>query len=381
GGAGVHWVQPHLFAEMQRYGFGFHEAPLANLDKAYMMLSDGRVLDVPPDTFDREYNAAFDRFCARSRELFPRPYAPLDNPEVLALDAVSAHEHLHSLGLNELQRASMNAELTLYGGAPTTELSYPSFVKFHALASWDTYTFTDSEKRYHVAGGTHALCEAILADARADVRLGAEVASVAQGEAGVVLTLASGARFSASIAVLTLPTKVYPDVAFEPPLSAEKQRFIENAEMCDGAELYVHVRQNLGNTFAFCDDPNPFNAIQTFAYGPELGTLLKITLGRQSLIDIEDIDAVAAEIRKVHHDAEVLSIAPYNWARDRFTKTAWSSYRKGWFSQYKAMAAPEGRLLFAGSATADGWHEYIDGAVESGIRAAREARRFFENPG
>ena len=38
------------------------------------------------------------------------------------------------------------------------------------------------------------------------------------------------------------------------------------------------------------------------------------------------------------------------------------------------MATPEGNLYFAGGATADGWHEYIDGAIESGIRVGREVR-------
>lgn len=376
GGAGVHWIQPHLFAEMQRYGFGFKEAPLHDLDKAYMVLYDGRILDVPPEKFDADYTDAFDKFCAESRSLFPRPYSPLENPEVARLDKVSARERLESLGLTELQLAAMNAELTLFGGAPTTELSYPSFVKFHALASWDTYTFTDSEKRYHVDGGTDALCQAIFADSKADSRFGVAVRQVQQTDTGVTVTLEDGSTYAAGVAVLTLPTKVYADVEFLPALSPEKTAFIENAEMADGAELYVHVRQNLGNTFAFCDDPNPFNAVQTFAYGDDLGTILKITIGRQSLIDLTDEAAITAEIRKIHGNVDVLETRAHNWALDPYTRTSWSSYRKGWFGKYQDMARPEGRLFFAGSVAASGWHEYIDGAIESAIRVAREIREF-----
>ena len=33
-------------------------------------------------------------------------------------------------------------------------------------------------------------------------------------------------------------------------------------------------------------------------------------------------------------------------------------------------------LFFAGAITADGWHEHIDGAVESGLRAGREVNEF-----
>ena len=62
------------------------------------------------------------------------------------------------------------------------------------------------------------------------------------------------------------------------------------------------------NTFAFCDDPNPLNAIQTEESDDTVGTILKATLGRQSLLDINDQDAVNAELRKIHPTAEITDI-------------------------------------------------------------------------
>jgi monoamine oxidase len=38
------------------------------------------------------------------------------------------------------------------------------------------------------------------------------------------------------------------------------------------------------------------------------------------------------------------------------------------------MREPEGGLVFAGSDLADGWSGYVDGAIESGLRAARQVR-------
>lgn len=379
GGSSVHWVQPHVFAEMQRYGFGFSEVPLYDLDASWIMLSDGTVREVDPGVFDREYTAAFEKFFAGARELFPQPFNPFFNPRVLELDSVSAQQHLDSLGLNELQTASLRAELTLYAGYPIDEFSYTSMVKLFALASWDTFTFTDSEKHWHIAnGGTAALANAILDDSKADVRLGAIVKEIEDDGSNVTIRTADGEEIEVRAAVLTLPTKVYPDIDFKSGLSAEKQAFIANAEGCEGATMYMHLNENLGNTFAFCDDPNPLNAIQTEEFSDEEGTVLKATLGRQSLIDLNDFDAVVDELRKIHPNADVTEIAPYNWLDDPFSKQGWPSYKVGWFSKYKDMAKPEGRLFFAGSATADGWHEYIDGAVESGIRATRELNEMLE---
>ena len=379
GGSSVHWVQPHVFAEMQRYGFGFAEVPLYDLDRSWIMLSNGTVREVDPSVFDREYTVAFEKFCAGARELFPQPYQPFFNPKVRELDKISAGERLESLGLNELQKASLRAELTLYAGYPIDQYSYPSFLKLYALASWDTYTFTDSEKHWHIAnGGTAALAKAILDDSKADVRLGSVVKEIETRGDQVSVRTASGDEINVRAAVLTLPTLVYPDIEFKPGLSNEKQDFIKHAEGCDGATMYMRVDKNLGNTFAFCDDPNPLNAIQTEEFGEE-GTILKATLGRQSLIDLNDFDAVSAELQKIHKGANVTDIAPYNWAKDPFSKQAWPSYKKGWFGKYTDMAKPEGRLFFAGAATANGWHEYIDGAVESGIRVNREVTDLLEN--
>lgn len=380
GGSSVHWIQPHVFGEMQRYGFGFEEVPLYDLDASYIMQADGTVRDVEPAVFDREYTEAFNRFCANARELFPKPYSPFFNPKILELDDVSAAEHVETLGLNELQKASLGAELTLYAGAPIADYSYPSFVKLFALAAWDTFAFTDSEKHWHVDnGGMAALAKAILDDSDADIRFGAVVKEVEQTGESVTIRTSDGNAISVRAAVLTLPTPVYADIEFKPGLTEEKQAFIENGEICEGATMYMRVSENLGNTFAFCDDPNPFNAIQTEEFNDEIGTIFKATLGRPSLIDLNDYDAVVAELHKVHPDADVTDIAPYDWSKDPYSKQAWPAYRVGWFKKYKDMAKPEGRLFFGGSATADGWHEYIDGAVESGIRSARELNTLLEN--
>ncbi|RZI37819.1 hypothetical protein EGT07_37355, partial [Herbaspirillum sp. HC18] len=127
----------------------------------------------------------------------------------------------------------------LYAGAPTSVFSYASFVKLFALASWDPFTFTDSEKHWHIAnGGTAALAKAILDDSKADVRLGTVVKEVEQTGKGVILRTADGQTVEARAAVFTLPTKVYPDIEFKPGLSAAKRAFIDNAEMCDGAMMY-----------------------------------------------------------------------------------------------------------------------------------------------
>lgn len=378
GGAWAHWAQPHIWAEIQRYGKGIEEEPLNNLDNALVMLADGGVERVPPKQLDTDARIGMEAFCAGARELFPRPYEPFFNPKVLAMDHLSAADRIASLKLTQIQKACLNAEMTLYGGGPTSQYSYMSFLKLYAAAAWDYFTFTDSEKHYRIGhGGTLGLCQAMIEHSRATVRMNSPVTDIGQAADHVSVVTEDGTKTTAAAVVITIPTNTYRNVKFSPGLSAKKMAYLQAGEMSAGAHLAVHLKQNIGNTFAFCDDPHPFNAVQTHLNDDKRGTILSVTIGRHSLIDLNDSVVVANELKKLFPGVDVLETSAYDWAADPFSLQAWPSYRAGQFHQYKDLAQQEGRLFFAGASTANGWHEYMDGAVESGIRAGREVREFF----
>ena len=76
--------------------------------------------------------------------------------------------------------------------------------------------------------------------------------------------------------------------------------------------------------------------------------------------------------------AEVVAAAANDWLGDEFSRGTWAIHRPGWYTTHHAEARrPEGRIAFAGSDIANGWSGFIDGAIESGLRAGpeREARR------
>jgi monoamine oxidase len=94
-------------------------------------------------------------------------------------------------------------------------------------------------------------------------------------------------------------------------------------------------------------------------------------------LDPGDLDAVQAAIDAlVPADVEVLDATWHDWATDEFTRGTWAAHRPGWFADghHAAMRSPEGRVVFAGSDLADGWSGFVDGAIESGLRAARDVR-------
>ena len=73
--------------------------------------------------------------------------------------------------------------------------------------------------------------------------------------------------------------------------------------------------------------------------------------------------------------AEPFDYLEKDWAEEEFTRGCYGG-RLGagvWTQFGKALAEPTGRIHWAGSESAEVWNNYMDGAISSGRRAAREA--------
>ncbi|MGB1882955.1 MAG: flavin monoamine oxidase family protein [Gammaproteobacteria bacterium] len=376
GGAWVHWLQPHVWSEMERYGLGVVEDPFTGLDSTRVMANDGTVHNVPPDQFLTDIRDGFQKFCHDVWEVFPRPYEPLHNPKILELDKLSCADRIAELELSATQRIQLNSFMTLYGGEVTHKFGLPGMLKIYAAGGWNYDAFADAESHYRIEGGTLALINHLVEDSGCDVRFNQVVTAIEHGPNGVQLTTHSGQRLSARAAVLTLPLNCYRDVSFSPALPTRKQQWLKEGMISKGAKLYIHLKENLGRIFAFCDEARPFNWVQTHKYGDDFGTLLSITVARAETIDFGDPAAIAAEIRQLLGQVTVIATSGYDWTADPYARGAWPAYGVGQLSRLPDLQRPEGALFFAGSITANGWHEFIDGAVESGLRAGREVQAF-----
>jgi pseudooxynicotine oxidase len=65
----------------------------------------------------------------------------------------------------------------------------------------------------------------------------------------------------------------------------------------------------------------------------------------------------------------------HDWLEDEFARGTWAIHRPGWYTtHHAAMRQPENGLVFAGSDLADGWSGFVDGAIESGLRASLQVQ-------
>jgi monoamine oxidase len=79
---------------------------------------------------------------------------------------------------------------------------------------------------------------------------------------------------------------------------------------------------------------------------------------------------------------EIMAVTGHDWWTDEFARGTWSVFRPGQLSgALTTLQAPHGRVLFAGGDLADGWNGFMDGAIESGLRAARAAGQLLQAAG
>ena len=97
------------------------------------------------------------------------------------------------------------------------------------------------------------------------------------------------------------------------------------------------------------------------AFGPDAGRL-----------DPTDATAVAGDLNQLLPELEVVDVHAHDWTADQYSRGTWSMYRPGQITRYlRDLQQPEGRVMLAGSDVASGWNGFIDGAIESGLTAAR----------
>src|SRR5262249_56483386 len=75
--------------------------------------------------------------------------------------------------------------------------------------------------------------------------------------------------------------------------------------------------------------------------------------------------------------------AEHDWTADPWTRGCYGAhFPPGTWTQFgSALRRPAGLLHWAGTETATHWSGYMDGAVQSGQRAAREVREALGSPG
>lgn len=231
--------------------------------------------------------------------------------------------------------------------------------------------------------GSDRLPEAFAAALGKRVVTGSPVTDIVAGST-VSTQCLDGRTYESDRVLVTVPVPVLAGIRFSPALSAEKTEAMNGGFRYQSAtRVFVRFRTRFWededlNGWGETDWPEELWHPTWDADGPE-GVLLTYTYGtRADELDRLDDDARVARVLDHWEDflpgvsGHVVSGMSHSWRRDPWSRAAWA-----WPTPTQdreltsALARPEGPLHFAGEhvSGARGW---MQGALESGLRAKME---------
>lgn len=368
GGTWVHWTQPYVWAEMGRYGID--PVPAPDFTKAYWS-ADGLRREGHPDELLTLLDAPNQALLADARRYFPLPWSPLANPEISDIDGTTLSEAIDRLDLTPEERQLLRSFWTLNFNGTLEKAAYTQALRWCAVSTGSWQIMFEACATFKIDGGTHRLAEAILADSTADLRLNHPVASIQHNDSGVLVHTADGQAFAARQLILALPLSTLNDIDINPQLSPAKRHAAERGQAGRGAKLWIKVKGAQERFVAMGPENSPLNFVQA-EYIDEDTTTLVCFGPDASAIDVEDRTAAQRILDTLVPGLEVLEVAGHNWVSDQYSRSTWPMHYAGYLTESLAeLQRPEGRIRLAGSDFANGWGGFIDGAIESGLNAAR----------
>ena len=236
------------------------------------------------------------------------------------------------------------------------------------------------EMDWHVVGGNSNLAQA-LADRLAPraLHLGSPVVSIRQA-AGYVTVTTAKEKYTADACIVTAPASVLSSIRFEPALSTAKAlaadeleyaRIIKTQLLFDRrfwpaedfslisdatAHMYFHTTEN---------QPGPRGILCSYSVGDKADVLAAQAKASREAQLSNDLSAVSPDAAKA-----LITSFDQPWQDDPWVRGAYAIYRPGQLHLQSVLAAPHGKVLFAGEHLDAEWQGFMEGAVSTGEIAA-----------
>ena len=253
------------------------------------------------------------------------------------------------------------------------------------------------DRMYRIDGGNDTLVTALAVPVADRIRRKTVLVSVSHSAAGIdaAVRTPDGTidHLRADYMICTLPAVALKAVRIDPPLPSAQMAAVE------------HLRYGAATKTALQFERTPWRALgHPRAYGTDLpigavwdgseeqkgdaGILTLLAGGSASgatrqLLANGGIDEVLKHLAWLPlGQTKLLTHRVFSWEDDPWAGGGYAYFSTTYDPSWRAwLARPVHRLLFAGEHTSLRWQGYMNGAVESGLRAAAEvAARQFSNP-
>jgi monoamine oxidase len=267
--------------------------------------------------------------------------------------------------------------------ADPEELSTLALVDFFAADP-----FSGDGDFFRVAGGNDTLATRLAASLTPPPILDTALRRLSRHASGVTATVEqpSGlATIEADYAIVTLPPAPLRQVAFDPPLPQAQADAIGAVRTGHATRVLLQFESRFWK-----------RRRQPSLFGSDLATgavwdgnedqrksragILSLLAGGGASRELRDLmraggpAEVARRLAWLGRPSRLLTSRLIDWDADPWAGGGYVAFHAGFDPLARAwLARPTGRILFAGEHTSERWQGYMNGAVESGQRAAAEA--------
>jgi monoamine oxidase len=281
-----------------------------------------------------------------------------------------------------------------YGGDPGQQ-SALNLIYLLGFEKRGRFNIDGTYEALHIVGGNDQLATR-MADAlpAGSVETNAPLVAVRKRSDGsLTCTFASGQRFYDVVAerlLLAIPFTTLRNVDLRRvPLSPLKRIAIDKLELGTNAKLHMQFKRRIWNAehydgSSYVQFPYEESWDVSAAQAGDYGILVGFPGGGRGVLPapahgpapksiadeyVRELDRIYPGIAKLYTGVAYLDV----WAHDVWHHGAYSYYRVGQYTQFAGIEpVPEGNVFFAGEQTSYNDMGYINGAVISGERAARQ---------
>jgi monoamine oxidase len=242
-------------------------------------------------------------------------------------------------------------------------------------------------RMYRIAGGNDRLASALAAPLGSRLRLGAELVAVSHRGRGVHAGVKSGRRVTqleADYLVFALPAPLLRRIPISPALSAHHHDAIARLRYGRATKTLVQFSRRFwraaGRPRAF-GSPLPFGAVwegnEEQRGRPGILSLLaggSASDATREMVAREGIEKMARSLDWLgRRETPLIGWHQSGWDADPWSRGGYAFFDPEFDPSLRSwLAHPAPPLFFAGEHTSSRWQGYMNGAVESGRRAAQE---------
>ncbi len=258
---------------------------------------------------------------------------------------------------------------------------------FSALDGVVTEAVAPAEVFYEIVDGNDQLASALKRKVKKQFKKASVVSRIEQNQTGVTVTFTNGdglQTITADRVICTLPFPVLKNIEVLPAFSEDKQRAINELKLTPVTRTYLQFRNRVWEKagysgYGLSDLPIQNTYSPTLTQEGKSGILTSYAGGQRALNlgVMSEGDRQSFVLQQMGYlfnglDSLYQGGMSQIWHEDEFARGAFTYFEPGQMTTLLPIAQrSEGRIHFAGEHTS-AWHGWMNGALESGNRAAGE---------